>query len=183
MSNATSFYVGAVGDIGQAIGAYYSQRSAKSSLKHQGRMLEISAKVSEINARLSELGAQSALMQGQRQEQSVRLNTAQMKSRQRASMAANGIALDSVSAQNVFNTTDWMGEIDAMTVQHNAAQAAGEYRMQGINSMTQAASARGGAAMARADASGVNPNMALLTGAGQVAARWYAYKNAEKNGG
>ncbi len=166
MSN-TALRVGIIGDVSQAIGAYYSARSAKSTLKHQARM-------GEISARISELGAQSALMQGQRQEQAVRLNTAQMKSAQRTGFAARGVALDSGSVQNIMNTTDYMGEVDALTVQRNAKQAAWGYRMQATNQ--QAA-----ATMARADASGIVPGMSLLAGAGQVAARWYAH--LKNNGG
>lgn len=154
------------GAISSAIGSYYSARMAKNSLKHQSKM-------AQINARVSELGAQSALIQGQRQEQSVRLGTAQMKSAQRTGYAARGIALDSGSAQNVMNSTDFMGEVDALTVQRNALQAAWGHR-------TQATNYTGQAAMARADASGISPGgsafTSLLGSAVGVADRWMAYQ-------
>jgi hypothetical protein len=160
--------VSILGGVSQAIGAYYSARSSKSSLKHQ-------AKMGAINARINELGARSAMLQGQRQEQAVRLNTAHMKSAQRTGFAARGVALDSGSVQNILNTTDYMGEVDALTVQRNTLQAAWGYRM-------QAANQRGAAAMARADASGISPFGAaatsLIGSATAVAPRWYASQNA-----
>ena len=94
------------GAVSSAVGAYYSARSAKNSLKHQARM-------AEINAQISELGAKSALLQGQRQEQASRLAAGQLKSRQRVSMAANGIDLASDTPQNILNTTDFMSEVAA----------------------------------------------------------------------
>ena len=152
------------GAVSSAVGAYYSARSAKNSLKHQARM-------AEINAQISELGAKSALLQGQRQEQASRLAAGQLKSRQRVSMAANGIDLASDTPQNILNTTDFMSEADALTIQRNALQAAWGYRTQATNQQI-------GATMARADAGGVSPFMSAATSlvgsATAVASRWYA---------
>ena len=152
------------GAVSSAVGAYYSARSAKNSLKHQARM-------AEINAQISELGAKSALLQGQRQEQASRLAAGQLKSRQRVSMAANGIDLASDTPQNILNTTDFMSEADALTIQRNALQAAWGYR-------TQATNQRISATMARADAGGVSPFVSAATSlvgsATAVASRWYA---------
>ena len=152
------------GAVSSAVGAYYSARSAKNSLKHQARM-------AEINAQISELGAKSALLQGQRQEQASRLAAGQIKSRQRVSMAANGIDLASDTPQNILNTTDFMSEADALTIQRNALQAAWGYRTQATNQQI-------GATMARADAGGVSPFVSAATSlvgsATAVASRWYA---------
>lgn len=151
------------GAVSSAVGAYYSARSAKNSLKHQARM-------AEINAQISELGARSALLQGQRQEQASRLAAGQLKSRQRVSMAANGIDLASDTPQNILNTTDFMSEADALTIQRNALQAAWGYRTQATNQQI-------GATMARADAGGISPFMSAATSlvgsATAVAPRWY----------
>lgn len=152
------------GAVSSAVGAYYSARSAKNGLKHQARM-------AEINAQISELGAKSALLQGQRQEQASRLAAGQLKSRQRVSMAANGIDLASDTPQNILNTTDFMSEADALTIQRNALQAAWGYRTQATNQQI-------GATMARADAGGVSPFVSAATSlvgsATAVASRWYA---------
>ena len=152
------------GAVSSAVGAYCSARSAKNSLKHQTRM-------AEINAQISDLGAKSALLQGQRQEQASRLAAGQLKSRQRVSMAAKGIDLASDTPQNILNTTDFMGEADALTIQRNALQAAWGYRTQATNQQI-------GATMARADAGGISPFMSAATSlvgsATAVASRWYA---------
>jgi hypothetical protein len=152
------------GAVSSAVGAYYSARSTKNSLKHQARM-------AEINAQISELGAKSALLQGQRQEQASRLAAGQLKSRQRVSMAANGIDLASDTPQNILNTTDFMSEADALTIQRNALQAAWGYRTQATNQQI-------GATMARANAGGVSPfasaATSLVGSATAVASRWYA---------
>lgn len=154
-----------VGAVTSAIGAYYSAQSAQNTLKHQSRM-------SEINARIAELGARSALLQGQRQEQSVRLRGAQVKSRQRVSLAANGIDIaNSETALNLLTSTDYFTESDALTVQRNAIQSAWGYR-------TQATDYRNQATMARADAGAVSPGLSaatsLMGSATSVADRWYS---------
>lgn len=154
-----------VGAITSAIGSYYSAQSAKNTLKHQSKM-------AEINARIAELGARSALLQGQRQEQSVRLRGAQVKARQRVSLAANGIDIaNSDTALNLLTSTDYFTESDALTVQRNAIQSAWGYR-------TQAADYRSQGAMARADASGISPYgsaaTSLIGSATAVADRWYS---------
>lgn len=163
---STGGVLSVAGALSSAIGAYYSARSAKSSLKHQ-------AKMNEINSQIAELGAKSAMLQGQRQEQAVRLGTAQMKSAQRTGFAARGVALDSGSVQNILNTTDYMGEVDALTVQRNTLQAAWGHRMSATN-------ASNAALMNRADASGVSPfssvATSLLGSATSVADRWYAFQ-------
>lgn len=154
-----------VGAITSAIGAFYSAQSAQNTLKHQSRM-------SEINARIAELGARSALLQGQRQEQSVRLRGAQVKSRQRVSLAANGIDIaNSDTALNLLTSTDYFTESDALTVQRNAIQSAWGYR-------TQATDYRSQGAMARADAGAISPGLSaassLMGSATAVADRWYS---------
>ena len=154
-----------VGAVTSAIGAYYSAQSAQNTLKHQSKM-------SEINARIAELGARSALLQGQRQEQSVRLRGAQVKARQRVSLAASGIDIaNSETALNLLTSSDYFTESDALTVQRNAIQSAWGYR-------TQATDYRSQGAMARADAGAVSPGMAaassLIGSATSVADRWYS---------
>lgn len=172
------------GAVSSAVGAYYSARSAKNSLKHQARMAEINARIAETNAQINELGAQSALLQGQRQEQSSRLSAAQLKSMQRSSMAANGVDLSSVTAQNILNTTDFMGEADALTIQRNALQAAWGYRTQGVNALGEASAQRSQAAMNRVDASGVSAfglaANSLIGSATAVAPRWYEWHNQNR---
>ena len=105
----------------------------------------------------------------------MRLQTSQLKGRQRASLAANGIDLGSQTAVNILTTTDVMGEIDANTVAANAVRSAWGYRTQGQNFKNDAA-------MKRVTARTINPGMAaattLMSEAGQVAAAWYGLNKA-----
>jgi len=146
-----------------AAGAYYSAKGEKLALQGQ-------ADLAENNARVAELAARSAIRQGQKVEQSVRLRTANLKSSQRASMAANGIDLSSDTAVNILTSTDVMGEIDANTVAANAARSAWGYR-------TEATNFQNDAMFKRTSAGTINPYMragtTLLTGAIDVAKSYY----------
>ncbi len=151
-----------------AVGSYYSASNAR-------RNLQTSANVADINARTAELGAQSALAQGERAQQRTKLQTAQLKSTQRAGLAANGVDLGEGSAAQILTSTDVMGEIDAATVEADAVRNAWGYR-------TQAMNYRNEAEMNRATASAVSPAMgavtSLLGSAGGVAESWYKFKQA-----
>ena len=151
-----------------AVGAFYGAKSRKSALGYEADM-------ADINAKLAESTAQSTLLAGQAAEQRTRLQTAQLKSRQRVAMGSSGTALDEGSNAEILKTTDYMGEIDADTVAANAVRAAWGYR-------TQAANYQGSATMARSAADAVSPGAALATSllgsASQVASSWYSAKKA-----
>lgn len=168
-----SLTASAVGAGSSAIGAYYSAASQKSQLRFQAQM-------AELNAAQAEKAAQQTLRAGQFEEQATRMRTAQLKSTQRASMAANGIDLGSGSALQVLTSTDYMGEVDANTVAANAVRAAWGQRLDAVNMQNDAL-------MARATASGINPGMAatssLLGSAGQLAGQWYGLKQSGAFGG
>ncbi len=144
---------------------------ARSSAIGQQNALNSNADLSDINARLAELGAQSTLLAGTRQAGSILLKGGQMKSSQRANMAANGIDLGSDSAVNILTSTDVMKEIDADTAMANAVRSAWGYR-------TQATNYTNDANIKRSMASAINPNQqalsTFLSGAGQVASSWYS---------
>lgn len=211
------------------VGGYYSAKSQKSSLEFQARMARISAGVQETNASLveslgaanaeairatgdfnasiAELGAQSALSAGQQQIAAQTLKAGQLKSSQRAAMAANGITLDEGSAAEVQRSGDIVKDIDMDTLRANAARAAMGYRVQGMqaqlssqlsalntetNASIQAMNLRTGAGNANisatlnaASASGISPFgsglTSLLGGAGSVAESWYQHNKNIKN--
>ena len=153
----------AVGGVADAHGAYYGAKSQKLALGFQADM-------DDINASLSETAAQRAVMAGQREEQSSRLNTANIKSKQRVAMAAGGIDLGEGSALNVLTGTDLMGEVDAKTIAQNAVTTAWGYRTQAVNDKISGM-------MKRSAAKGINPAMSaatsLLGSATKVAGSWY----------
>lgn len=150
------------------VGAFYNAKGQKSTLNAQ-------AHLDETNAKLATMSAQSAILTGQRQEQVVKLNTAQLKSKQRTAMAANGIDLSSTTPVAVLTSTDAIGEVDAATVAANAMRTAFGYETQSVNFSNRA---RG----ARAAADGINPFVSaggsLLSGAGRVAESWYKLDKA-----
>lgn len=154
------------GAISGAVGGFYSAKMTKNQLAFEADM-------ARINARIAELGARSALDRGQKEVAGLTLQAGQLKSRQRAAMAANGIDLGTGSAAEVQASTDIMKEIDKNTIEANAVRSAWGYR-------TEAANYQSAAMMKEGSAAGINPLMAgassLLTGATQVASSWYQFK-------
>jgi hypothetical protein len=163
MAGSTSLALMAAGTASSTVGSYYSAKSQKSQLSMQ-------ADIAEANAAIAEVGAQSELARGQKEEQSVRMRTAQIKSSQRVALAANGVDLGEGSAADILDSTDLMGEVDAQTVRSNAIRSAWGYRTQGMNQRVDAVARRGTAA-------GISPGMAaatsLLGGATDVSSTWY----------
>lgn len=158
---STAMNVG--GSVNSAVGAYYGAAMQKQNLK-------FSAAMADINARIADMGAESALLQGKSEVAKLTQQAGQLKSRQRAAMAANGIDLGVGNAAEVQVSTDMMKEIDANTLKSNAMRNAWGYRNQALNYRTQAS-------MDRVTASGISPYMtaatSLLGDSGQVASQWY----------
>lgn len=154
------------GTVTSAVGSYYSAQSQASSLKFQ-------SDIAGINSRIAELGAQSELMKGERQVGAISMKAGQVKSAQRAAMAANGIALDEGNAVEIQATTDMMKELDMNTATSNAVRSAWGYRTQSTNYQTEAA-------MKSAMGEGINPfgsaMGSMLGSAGGVASAWYKAK-------
>jgi hypothetical protein len=156
-----------VGDIANLFGASsvakYNAKSQKSALKYQ-------AEISAINARLAEISARSALDAGKHEAAQTGMQYGALKSRQRASLAANGVALGTGNAAEIQASTDILKQIDLNTIKNNAIRTAFGIRTQAVNSQAEAR-------MFSASASGISPSSAamttLLTGAGSVADRWY----------
>lgn len=151
-----------------AIGSYYSSATQKINLETQ-------AYLAETNAKIAEIGAQSALYQGQQQVGALTMKAGQLKSKQRASMAANGIDLGVGNAAEIQASTDIMSQTDANTLEANAVRNAWERRTQAVNYQNEALTSR-------ATASGVSPGgsmfSSLLGSAGSVASSWYSLNKA-----
>ncbi|MHB1091452.1 virion core protein, T7 gp14 family [Thiobacillus sp.] len=158
------------GAVSGAIGGFYSARMTKNQLAFEADM-------SRINARIAELGARSAFERGQKEVASLTMQAGQLKARQRASMAANGIDLGEGNAAELQASTDLMREIDKQTIEANAVRSAWGYR-------TEATNLQSAALMKEGSAAGISPFGAgmssLLTGAGQVASSWYQMNELSK---
>lgn len=154
---------GAVTSIG---GAYNKSKSDKAAYEYQ-------AAVNRNNSTMAEWNARDAVTRGQKAEQQQRLKTAALRSTQRASFAARGMALDEGSPLSILDDTDFMGEQDALTLRDNAAREAWGYRVQAGNYASDA-----GMLSARADSESPikSAGTTLLSSAGQVASSWYSRK-------
>lgn len=160
------------------LGAASSAFGARSAARSQQMNYQFQADIGEINAQIAERGARASTLRGVRAQQQSRMRTSQLRSRQRAALAANGVALDSPTAVSLLTSTDYLGEVDADTIAANALQEAWGYRTQALN-------ARTGAGAARATAASISPGGAgrssLLGSAGQLASGWY-YLNPQSPG-
>lgn len=160
-----------------AVGTALSTTGAYSAAQSQRSALQYGASVSRSNAALVASQASDALRAGQAQEQNSDMRTAQLKSTQRAQLAANGVDLGTGSANDVLTTTAFMGGRDAAQIHTNALLQAWGYQTQATNLLDDAN---------RQDtaADAISPFMqagtSLLTGAASIAKNWDA--RAQANG-
>ncbi len=170
MTDPGSFNLGQAGLATQGIGALVGLMGAYASVGAQQRQLRFQAQLAQLNAQTSERNAESVLNAGQRSEQRSMIATANLKSTQQASLAANGIDLGEGSAANVLTSTDVLGKIDANTIAANAVREAWGYRTQGTSYQIDAIQRNSAADGLSAAQGGFS---SLLGGAGQVAQGWY----------
>lgn len=164
--------VSMIGQIGGAVtsagGAFFGAQSAKSAANFR-------AGLSETNARLAELSAQSTLQQGEKEVGRLTLHAGQLKSSQRAGMAANGIDLGVGNAAETLASTDLMKDIDSRQITANAVRSAWGLK-------TQATNYRNDALIKRATADSISPfasaATSLLGSATKVAGSWYQMDQA-----
>lgn len=160
-----------------ATGAVLGAQSAGTQAASQQSALETQAQTAANNAELSRIQADDALASGGNSESNSRMQTAGLKGSQRAALAANGVVLGEGSALDLLTSTDYMGEVDALTIRDNAAKQAWGYNIQADNYLTNSA-------QLSKSASSIDPGKAagtsLLTGATQVGSQWYAMNRATK---
>lgn len=121
-----------VGGAMEAVGSYYGALSQKSALNYQ-------AALAELNAQQSEKSAQQELYRGNEAVAQSTLRAGQVKSSQRAAMAANGVDLGVGSSVEILTSTDMAKDQDKNTIEANAIRSAWGYRVQATNQKNQAA--------------------------------------------
>jgi hypothetical protein len=121
--------------------------------------------VGKHNAQMNEYSAQDAQRRGAEEAAAIQRKGAAIKSSQRAALAAKGLDLTYGTSADLIDQTDFFTQSDVATARNNAARDAWSARAQGGLSLAQ-----GNAAAANARMEG---NASLLSGAGQVAGRWY----------
>lgn len=91
------------------------------------------------NAALKEQAAQETINAGDTSADWQRVRTGQAVGTQRSVQAANGIDVNSGSASQLQDDTAMLGELDALTIQNNAAREAYGYRVQAKQDLLNAA--------------------------------------------
>jgi hypothetical protein len=156
--------------IGTAVSAYgaIQQGQAQSAARNY------QAAVDRNNAQIAEWNAERAKdLSDQRVQAQMRAGTQRLAA-QRAALGAAGVTLDSGSALDVQTTTAEQTAIETQNTDYQGQLAAYGYRTQGANYRAQA----GLDSMAADNASTAgyaNAGSTLLSGAGQVADRWYRF--------
>lgn len=103
---------------------------------------EAQARAAEQNAKIAKAQGHDAIIRGGEKELELRRDLARHKGNQRATLAANGIDINSGSALDVQNASISEGEYDAAAIRQNAARERWGYEMEAKNYQTQAANAR-----------------------------------------
>lgn len=147
---------------------------------------ELDAAVAEGNAKIAEAQAQDVIRAGQREEQAILFRGAQVKSSQRAALAANGVALDSDGSLRILTSTDVMTDIDAATSHANALRTAFGYRAEAAQYQSDADMARVNARVegfkVRAEAAGakINSDISMLNTKLTAEGQALAYRTGSK---
>lgn len=186
------------GSVTSGIGSYNSATVQQANLRGQSAVLaanadtsNVNAKLADLNAQADETGAQSALSQGNQQVAALTLRAGQLKSAQRANLAANGVDLGVGSAAEIQASSEIMKDIDVSTIRANAARTAWGYRvqglnakMQGLNATMQAGNQRLASLVGNTAAGAISPlgsaGASFLGSAGSVAQSWYQYSKTDK---
>lgn len=109
-----------------AVNSFFGQKAANAALKYQ-------AAQNRINAKLARMQAESALRQGEKQQQQIMIQGEKLKGAQKTAYAASNVDLKSRSAQNVLNSTDYLTEVDKNQAATNALEQAWQSRIQATN--------------------------------------------------
>lgn len=108
----------------------------------QGRQQSAQASAAASNARTNALFAQDAaydaLDRGRKEAGLQRLKTGQMIGTQRASQAANGGLVNQDTNAVMQEDTAALGELDALTIENNAAREAYGYKAQALSGFSNA---------------------------------------------
>lgn len=145
--------------------------------KAQAAQLNYQAAVGRNNAILAQRAADDARLRGEEAARREASKTKQLAGRQRAVLAANGQLVDQGSALDITTDTMEIGKLDELTIRSNAEREALGFEAQGMNFQAGSDLNRMGANNAVTGAQGAAFGT-LLTGAGNVASKWYQFGKA-----
>lgn len=127
------------------------------------RQAEAESAAADYNEKIAGIRADSAEARGKVEEKQHRLRVSRLKGAQRVATAGAGVVVDQDTPLALLQETEFFGEIDALTIQQNAAQEAW-----GI---------RAGAVTGRRSP-GLALGTTLLTGAGRLGSQFVDFKRA-----
>lgn len=159
--------------IGTAVSAVGQLQAGKA----RAAQLNYQAAVGRNNAILAQRAADDARLRGEEAARREASKTKQLAGRQRAVLAANGQLVDQGSALDITDDTMQIGKLDELTIRSNAEREALGYEAQGMNfqagSELNKMGANNAISSSQGDAFGT-----VLTGAGNVASKWYKFGEA-----
>lgn len=132
------------------------------------------AAVDRNNAILASRAADDARAQGEVTAAKQAQAGAQLVGRQRATLASNGVVVDTGSAADLTTETAGRNKLDELTIRNNAERQALGFEAQGMNYSSQA-SADLLAGTSAESAAGFGAIGSALKGAGSVADKWYDF--------
>lgn len=143
--------------------------------KHNNAIAKSQANIAKLNAETMELQYQMTLHAANSRIRQTTMQAGQVKNRQKAALAASGVAIGVGSAAELTASTDITKEIDVNTIHKNAHAQAWGYRQ-------QAANYKGQAYMAQAQKRGIGETfgVTLLQGAGQMGLAYLASTDFKK---
>lgn len=150
--------------ISQGVAATINAFGSIGVTKHNNAIAQSQANIARLNAQMMERQAQGVLRSAEKAIVTKTMQAGQVKSTQRARLAANGIAVGVGSAAEVQASTDIIKEIDKNQLKTNAVADAWGYRMKAVGYEGDALMA-----MAKKQSAGLNFGATLLSGASQIA--------------
>lgn len=118
----------------QAFTSYASAYSQSEDIKAQGVYQKSQ---DEFNSKVADFQGEDAIQRGDKAANQQRKITNETIGAQRASMANQGIDVNSGSAADIQSQTRVMGEQDALTIKNNAWREAWGYKMQALGYKSQ----------------------------------------------
>lgn len=131
---------------------------------------QTSKKIAQHNADVGEIEAQDALKRGEQAKIDARKRGAMIEGQQRTALSARGLDLSEGTANDILGQTDFFTQSDIATAGTNASKEAWMKRSGAANSQMQADATNPGLTLAGG----------LLSGASDVAGKWYTYGGTSK---
>ena len=150
-----------------AFSAVKQGKAAKQAGKLANQAAQEEAGIIDYNAAIADQQAADAITRGQEQQQQVRAQTRQTIGSQRAGFAASGVDVSSGSAADVQADAAFLGELDALTAETNAAREAWGFKVQATDLRNRADVTRRTGKMQEKAANSAG-NAAYVAGAGNV---------------